>query len=78
MRKTDWLGKWFDIYEELGECGQIAFAVKDIGKSLKEVESKGIELINKKPISGAENLEVAFLHPKSTYGVLTEFCEHNK
>lgn len=29
MEKTDWLGKWFEIYEELGECGQIAFAVED-------------------------------------------------
>jgi methylmalonyl-CoA/ethylmalonyl-CoA epimerase len=65
--------------EKRGEgVHHIAFAVKDIRKSLKEIESKGIELINKEPISGAENFQVAFLHPKSTFGVLTEFCEHNK
>jgi methylmalonyl-CoA/ethylmalonyl-CoA epimerase len=65
--------------EKRGEgIHHIAFAVKDIRKSLKDVESKGIELINKEPASGAENLQVAFLHPKSTFGVLTEFCEHNK
>ena len=65
--------------EKRGEgVHHIAFAVKDIRKSLKEIESKGIELINKEPISGAENFQVAFLHPKSTFGVLTEFCAHNK
>jgi methylmalonyl-CoA/ethylmalonyl-CoA epimerase len=65
--------------EKRGEgIHHIAFAVNDIAKSLSEVESNGIELINKEPVSGAENLQVAFLHPKSTFGVLTEFCEHNK
>jgi methylmalonyl-CoA/ethylmalonyl-CoA epimerase len=65
--------------EKRGEgVHHIAFAVKDIGKSLTEVESKGIELINKEPVIGAENFQVAFLHPKSTFGVLTEFCEHKK
>ena len=63
--------------EKRGEgVHHIAFAVKDIEGSLKEVESKGIELINKEPVKGAENLQVAFLHPKTTFGVLTEFCEN--
>lgn len=56
----------------------IAFAVNNIRESLNEAESKGIQLINKEPVTGAENLPVAFLHPKSTFGVLTEFCEHKK
>lgn len=65
--------------EKRGEgVHHIAFAVKDIQKSLKEAESKGMQLINKEPVTGAENLQVAFLHPKSTFGVLTEFCEHKK
>ncbi|MCC8034474.1 MAG: methylmalonyl-CoA epimerase [Rikenellaceae bacterium] len=53
----------------------IAFAVDGIEEALEEVSSKGIELIDKAPRKGAEGLDIAFLHPKSTFGVLTEFCE---
>jgi methylmalonyl-CoA/ethylmalonyl-CoA epimerase len=53
----------------------IAFAVKEIEKALQEVEQKGVRLIDQNPRKGAEGLEIAFLHPKSTFGVLTEFCE---
>lgn len=56
----------------------IAFAVTDIEKSLKDAEKNSIQLINNEPVIGAENLKVAFLHPKSTFGVLTEFCESQK
>ncbi len=54
----------------------MAFAVKDIDQTLNEVEQKGIRLIDHKSRKGAENLDIAFLHPKSTFGVLTELCEH--
>ncbi len=65
--------------EKKGEgMHHLAFATKDINKSLKEAESKGIKLIDKEPKSGAEGLDIAFLHPKSTFGVLTEFCEKKK
>ena len=53
----------------------IAYAVKDIEGALAEVEEKGIRLIDKTPRGGAEGLTIAFLHPKSTEGVLTELCE---
>ncbi|MEG1634701.1 MAG: methylmalonyl-CoA epimerase [Rikenellaceae bacterium] len=53
----------------------IAFAVKDLEGALSETESKGVRLIDKTPRSGAEGLSIAFLHPKSTMGVLTELCE---
>ncbi|NOX86858.1 MAG: methylmalonyl-CoA epimerase [Chlorobi bacterium] len=53
----------------------LAFAVQDIGTALREAEQKGIELIDKNPRKGAEGLDIAFLHPWSTFGVLTEFCE---
>ena len=53
----------------------IAFAVKGIEGALAEAEEKGIRLIDKAPRAGAEGLTIAFLHPKSTQGVLTEFCE---
>lgn len=53
----------------------MAFAVNGIEKSLEEVEEKGVRLIDKAPRKGAEGLDIAFLHPKSTFGVLTELCE---
>ena len=53
----------------------VAFAVNDLQGSLNELVEKGIRLIDKQPRSGAEGLNIAFLHPKSTYGVLTELCE---
>ena len=53
----------------------IAFAVGDVPKALKEMESKGVQLIDKQPRQGAESMNIAFLHPKSTGGVLIELCE---
>jgi methylmalonyl-CoA/ethylmalonyl-CoA epimerase len=55
----------------------IAFAVDGIENALSEAEEKGVRLIDQKPRKGAEGLDIAFLHPKSTFGVLTEFCEDN-
>lgn len=63
--------------EKKGEgIHHIAFAVKDLPNVLKEVEGKGVQLIDKAPRKGAEGLDIAFLHPKSTGSVLTELCEH--
>lgn len=56
----------------------IAFAVDDVNNSLKEAENKGIKLIDKEKRKGAEGLNIGFLHPKFTLGVLTEFCEEKK
>jgi methylmalonyl-CoA/ethylmalonyl-CoA epimerase len=53
----------------------IAFAVNNIEHQLEEAASKGIQLIDAVPRKGAEGLDIAFLHPKSTLGVLTELCE---
>ncbi len=62
--------------EKRGEgVHHIAFAVKEIEQALQEVEQKGVRLIDQNPRKGAEGLDIAFLHPKSTFGVLTEFCE---
>ncbi|MBO4614416.1 MAG: methylmalonyl-CoA epimerase, partial [Bacteroidales bacterium] len=54
----------------------IAFCVNGIEKCLSEVELAGLRLIDKAPRKGAEGLSIAFLHPKSTFGVLTEMCEN--
>ena len=61
--------------EKRGEgVHHIAFAVPDVQEALNEAESKGVQLIDKAPRGGAEGLKIAFLHPKSTNGVLTELC----
>jgi methylmalonyl-CoA/ethylmalonyl-CoA epimerase len=54
----------------------IAFAVNNLEGVLANVKGKGVQLIDEKPRKGAEGLDIAFLHPKSTFGVLTELCEH--
>jgi len=62
--------------EKRGEgVHHIAFEVKNIESVLAETEKKGIQVIDKQPRKGAEGLEIAFLHPKSTFGVLVELCE---
>ncbi|MBU0476095.1 MAG: methylmalonyl-CoA epimerase [Bacteroidetes bacterium] len=53
----------------------IAFAVNGIESALSELKVNEIQLIDEKPRKGAEGLDIAFLHPKSTGGVLTEICE---
>ena len=54
----------------------VAFAIEDgVANALAFAEEKGVRLIDKAPRNGAEGLNIAFLHPKSTLGVLTELCE---
>jgi methylmalonyl-CoA/ethylmalonyl-CoA epimerase len=75
LESTEPSGPIGKFIEKRGEgIHHIAFAVDDIQKSLDEVKSKGINLIDEKPRKGAEDLLIAFLHPKATNGVLTEFC----
>ena len=52
----------------------IAFAVDQVDTALAEAAESGIQLIDKKGRKGAEGLNIGFLHPKSTFGVLTELC----
>ncbi len=53
----------------------IALASDNIEKELAHAESQGVQLLDRAPRAGAEGLSIAFLHPKSTMGVLTEFCQ---
>ena len=53
----------------------IAFRVNDIEAALEEMKAKGMRLIDEKPRYGAGGAKIAFLHPKSTGGVLIELCE---
>ncbi|MDE6288198.1 MAG: methylmalonyl-CoA epimerase, partial [Muribaculaceae bacterium] len=53
-----------------------AFAVEDgVANDLAELEGKGCRLIDKAPRKGAEGLNIAFVHPKSSVGTLVELCE---
>ncbi len=76
LESTDPEGPIGKFIEKKGEgIHHIAFAVKDLEKVLDETAGKGVQLIDKQPRKGAEGMHIAFLHPKSTFGVLTEFCE---
>lgn len=57
-----------------GGIHHIAFKTDDINGQLKHAADQGVRLINESPVEGANEKLVAFLHPKSTFGVLTEFC----
>ena len=54
----------------------IAFKVEDgVADALAFCDAQGLRLIDKVPRKGADGLQIAFLHPKSTCGILTELCE---
>jgi methylmalonyl-CoA/ethylmalonyl-CoA epimerase len=53
----------------------VAYRVDNIEQALQDMRAKGVELIDERPRPGARNARVAFLHPKSTKGVLIEFVE---
>jgi methylmalonyl-CoA/ethylmalonyl-CoA epimerase len=62
--------------EKRGEGIQhIAFRVDNLEEALAELKDKGIRLIDEKPRHGAGGAKIAFLHPKSTHGVLIELSE---
>jgi methylmalonyl-CoA/ethylmalonyl-CoA epimerase len=61
--------------EKRGEgIHHIAFAVDDIHAEMKRLEEEGFQLLNKEPLTGADNKLICFLHPKSTNGILVELC----
>ncbi|MRR23334.1 methylmalonyl-CoA epimerase [bacterium] len=79
LESTDPEGPVGKFIEKRGEgIHHIAFAVENIEDRLREAEAAGVRLIDAAPRKGAEGLSIAFLHPKSTFGVLTELCEDKK
>ena len=56
----------------------LAFTVDDIPERIAELKQSGLQMIDEVPRRGAHHMQVAFIHPKSTYGVLTELCEPAK
>ena len=65
--------------EKRGEgIHHIAFAVEDIKSEMKRLAGEGFQLLSEEPKPGADNKLVAFLHPKTTNGVLIELCQDRK
>jgi methylmalonyl-CoA/ethylmalonyl-CoA epimerase len=79
LESTDPEGPIGKFIEKKGEgIHHIAFAAENIEESLNDLKTKNIQLIDLQPRKGAEGLDIAFLHPKATMGVLTEICGHKK
>jgi methylmalonyl-CoA/ethylmalonyl-CoA epimerase len=76
LETTDPEGPIGKFIEKRGEGIQhIALRVDNIDAALEELKAKGIQLIDQKPRYGAGGARIAFLHPKSTFGVLVEISE---
>lgn len=76
LESTDKDGPIAKFIEKRGQGIQhIALEVEDIEKAIEEMKAKGIRMIDEKPRYGAGGAKIAFLHPKSTYGVLIELCQ---
>jgi methylmalonyl-CoA/ethylmalonyl-CoA epimerase len=62
--------------EKRGEgLHHVAFSVEGIEQRIAELKRSGVRMIDETPRPGAHHMQIAFLHPKSTFGVLTELCE---
>lgn len=65
--------------EKRGEgIHHLAFEVANIEESIRDYSNNGFTLLNQQPKAGADNKRIAFMHPKSTNGVLTELCQEKK
>lgn len=75
LESTDPQGPIGKFIEKKGPgIHHLAFAFDNADAALQDAEEKGVRLIDKNSRAGAEGLKIGFLHPKSTGGVLTEFC----
>ncbi|MFV9645455.1 MAG: methylmalonyl-CoA epimerase [Desulfobacterales bacterium] len=76
LETTDPDGPIGRYLEKRGEgIHHIALRVENLEEALKELKEKGIRLVDEKPRKGAGGAKIAFLHPKSTNGVLVELCD---
>jgi methylmalonyl-CoA/ethylmalonyl-CoA epimerase len=75
LESTDPEGPIGKFIEKKGEgIHHLAFAVDNTDNALKEAQDMGIELIDKVSRKGAESMNIGFIHPRSTHGILVEFC----
>ena len=76
LETTEEDGPIAKFIEKRGEGIQhIAYKVDNIEKAIEELKAKGVRMIDERPRYGAGGARIAFLHPKSTFGVLIELCE---
>ena len=62
--------------EKRGEgLHHLAFTVENIDARIAELKAAGLRMIDEEPRLGSHHMQIAFLHPKSSFGVLTELCE---
>jgi methylmalonyl-CoA/ethylmalonyl-CoA epimerase len=79
LEPTDPLSTVQKFLEKRGEgLHHLAFTVEDIEARIAELKESGIRMIDEKPRGGAHHVQIAFIHPKSSHGVLTELCEPRK
>ena len=76
IESTDPNGVIAKFIERRGEgIHHIALEVDHIEEALQKLKERGVQLIDEKPRIGAHGMKIAFLHPRSTKGVLLELCE---
>ena len=65
--------------EKRGEgIHHLAFDVENAESKIAELKAEGFNVLSEKPMPGADNKEIAFIHPKTTHGVLVEICQDRK
>lgn len=75
LESTDPDGPIGSFIEKKGEgIHHLAFAVDNTDEALIDAKTNGIALIDRRSRKGAEGMNIGFLHPKSTHGILIEFC----
>lgn len=75
LESTDPDGPLGSFIEKRGEgIHHLAFAVNNTDEALIDAKANGIALIDRRSRKGAEGMNIGFLHPKSTHGILIEFC----
>jgi methylmalonyl-CoA/ethylmalonyl-CoA epimerase len=76
LEPTDDDGPIAKFLEKRGEgLHHLAFTVDDLQARIAELQQAGVQMIDQQPRTGAHQMQIAFLHPKSSHGVLTELCE---
>jgi methylmalonyl-CoA epimerase len=76
LQSTNLDGPIAKFIEKRGEgIHHIALEVERIEETLQKMKKKGVQLVDQKPRIGANRMKIAFLHPRSTKGVLIELCE---
>jgi methylmalonyl-CoA/ethylmalonyl-CoA epimerase len=76
LEPTDASSAVAKFLESRGEgLHHLAFSVENIQNRIDELKAEGLRMIDESPRPGSHHMQIAFLHPKSTHGVLTELCQ---